>query len=109
MNTPSRKWTSKSPPPSRRDVLKYAAGALALGLGTPLGALAAGNEDWRLFEKITWYVDGKALHSQEIPHEVAEVLLDAPSRVFAKIHPMRGEDTHPEEDKVVTFSLRRVS
>lgn len=104
MSTPSSEATSESPPTSRREVLKYAAGALALGLGTPVRALAAGNEDWRLYAKVTLYAGGKALHSHEIPDEVAEVLRDPRSTLVVKYTDLLDSGREVE----ITYSLQRV-
>ena len=85
---------------SRRESLKRAAGALALGLGAPVTALAA--------------IDSKAEHRHlklsfyklessrpdafiELPHDVAERLMDREGRVIIK--QIKFENTETRESR----------
>ena len=87
-------------PISRRESLKRAAGALALGLGAPMSALAAESEDERkavlAFYKIDtrdFAFDGKGndlVHKMEIPQEVAEMLMRPESFGFLKLGDIEG-------------------
>ncbi len=106
--------------PSRREVLLSAAGALALGLGAPITALAAtrghrGQSDLRL----TFYRgrDEKPFHAVDLPEEAARVLLDENARVFAKVTIYSGDRRDPREadregklaeEIKVTYALDRV-
>lgn len=92
-------------PISRRESLKRAAGALALGLGAPaaLAATAPVSE-----YKVTFYdfregkCCGRALHSVEIPEEVARMLQEPRAFGYIKIGDIDGES------RAATFEVRRV-
>lgn len=106
--------------PSRREVLLSAAGALALGLGAPITALAAtrgrrGEPDFRhTFHRGK---DDRPFYAVDLPEKAARVLLDENARVFGKIEihtrdrrdpgEVDGEGKVAEEIKV-TYALQRV-
>jgi len=97
-------------PISRRESLKRAAGALALGLGAPVTALAASEDDASesvlAFYKIAtrnFAFDGKGndlVHKMEIPDEVAEMLMEPGSLGYLKLGDIKGE-------RGVVFEVRR--
>ncbi|MEO0558752.1 MAG: hypothetical protein AAF170_11285 [Bacteroidota bacterium] len=87
-------------PISRRESLKRAAGALALGLGAPMSALAAESEDERK-SVLAFYragsrdfaFDGKGndlVHKMEIPEEVAEMLMRPEAFGYIKLGDIEG-------------------
>ena len=61
-------------PISRREGLKRAAGALALGLGAPIAALAETGTDSSQKSVISFYKGRELVGEVAIPRELAEVL-----------------------------------
>ena len=89
-------------PISRRDSLKRAAGALALGLGAPISALAATHEESSSKAVLAFYkldtrdfaFDGKGndlIHKMEITEEDAERLMSPETLGFLKLGDIDGE------------------
>ena len=82
---------------SRRESLKRAAGALALGLGAPTAALAASSpavakgkiEFYAFNEGKCCY--GRPLHSMEVPEEVQRMLQRPRAFGYIKIGDIEGE------------------
>ena len=98
-------------PISRRESLKRAAGALALGLGAPLSALAAPEKEASRKSVLAFYkvgardfvFDGKGndlVHKMEIPDEVARMLAQPEAFGFLKLGDIDGE-------RGVVFQVRR--
>ena len=91
-------------PISRRESLKRAAGALALGLGAPISVRAA-SEQSAPKTVLGFYKVGDAdaitvttcckrsdlLHQMEIPEEVAEMLMQPEALGFLKLGDIKGE------------------
>ena len=89
-------------PISRRESLRRAAGALALGLGAP-AALAAGVPDARRGAVLSFYKEdlkGDPIYKMEIPEEVAAVLMEPGAFSYLKIDGMVREQE-------ATFEVRR--
>lgn len=87
---------------SRRESLKRAAGALALGLGAPMSALAATKEEPSRKSVVAFYkvgardfaFDGKGndiVHQMEIPDEVARMLAEPEAFGYLKLGDIKGE------------------
>ncbi len=94
--------TQKPTPISRRTSLKRAAGALALGLGAPMTALAATGESDKASNVLAFYklgarsfvFDGKGndlIATIEVPDEIAEMLMGREAFGFLKLGDIKGE------------------
>ncbi len=98
--------------PSRREVLLSAAGALALGLGAPMTALASGARRADAAKaSLTFHrgKDARPFHAVDLPDEAARVLADDGARVFAKVTIYSPErDAKVAEEIKVTYALDRV-
>ncbi|GAB5533865.1 MAG: hypothetical protein Rubg2KO_01140 [Rubricoccaceae bacterium] len=100
-------------PISRRESLKRAAGALALGLGAPMSALAASKESapktvlgfYKIGDEAMTFTtscckESDLLHQMEIPEEIAEMLMQPETLGFLKLGDIKGE-------RSVAFQVRR--